>query len=377
MAFMLPEQVESFKTEGEGRFYRFLATVAKPDHSYLAWYTPDLQGKEPDFILYSDSVGLIIFEVKDWALHQIREANPHQFTLDINGVATARKNPLQQARDYIGDLKDKIKADGRLVSNDPAHHGNPRIPINLAVVFPNISKFEYTEKNLHARHPDGKGLLRDDLHPASDMCCDPSGQCFLKALNERFPPVFRFPAFPSDCPSPQAADIPGGADRAAEQGRGCGLHRPGCAPEDPGPQPGGPGAAVRRRPPDHRRPLGERQDAGAGPQGRLSAALQPGHQEHPVRLLQHHPGELRQTDPGRQGRPDRRRRCDRLPLLRAVRLDHSSKASLREGGARILRDGDPGGALKARVLRQRSTMPSWWTRGRISRRRCSRWSPAC
>jgi hypothetical protein len=76
MAFMLPEQVESFKTEGEGRFYRFLATVAKPDHSYLAWYTPDLQGKEPDFILYSDSVGLIVFEVKDWALHQIREADP-------------------------------------------------------------------------------------------------------------------------------------------------------------------------------------------------------------------------------------------------------------------------------------------------------------
>jgi hypothetical protein len=89
MAFMLPEQVESFKTEGEGRFYRFLATVAKPDSSYLAWYTPDLQGKEPDYILCSDSVGLIVFEVKDWALHQIREADPSRFTLDVNGVATA------------------------------------------------------------------------------------------------------------------------------------------------------------------------------------------------------------------------------------------------------------------------------------------------
>ena len=87
---MLPEQVESFKTEGEGRFYRFLATVARPDSSYLAWYTPDLQGKEPDFILYSDSVGLIVFEVKDWALHRIREADPSRFTLDVNGVATPR-----------------------------------------------------------------------------------------------------------------------------------------------------------------------------------------------------------------------------------------------------------------------------------------------
>jgi hypothetical protein len=67
MAFMLPAQVESFKTEGEGRFYRFLATVAKPDSSYLAWYTPDLQGKEPDFIL----LGLEHLTPKGWTEDQI------------------------------------------------------------------------------------------------------------------------------------------------------------------------------------------------------------------------------------------------------------------------------------------------------------------
>jgi hypothetical protein len=68
MALMIPDNIEEFKTEGEGRFCRFLAAAAKPDNSFLAWYTPDLQGKEPDFILYSDSVGLIVFEVKDWVL---------------------------------------------------------------------------------------------------------------------------------------------------------------------------------------------------------------------------------------------------------------------------------------------------------------------
>ena len=92
MAMMIPADVEGFKTDGERRFYRFLSAAAKPDSSFLAWYTPDLQGKEPDFILYSDSVGLVVFEVKDWVLDQIREANPHQFMLGING----KLNPTQK-----------------------------------------------------------------------------------------------------------------------------------------------------------------------------------------------------------------------------------------------------------------------------------------
>jgi hypothetical protein len=198
MALMIPDEVASFTTEGEGKFYRFLSAAAKPDNAYLAWYLPDIHGKEPDFILYSDSIGLVIFEVKDWVLDQIREANPHQFTLEIKGEISPRKNPLQQARDYIGELKDKIKADGKLISNNPALHGNPRIPIHFGVVFPNINKFEYTQKNLHSVIPVENIFFADDLHPASEICCDPSGNCFLKTLNERFPPVFRFSASPKD-----------------------------------------------------------------------------------------------------------------------------------------------------------------------------------
>ena len=43
---------------GEKRFYHFLESVAKPDSEYIAWYTPDLKGKEPDFILFNDEEGL-------------------------------------------------------------------------------------------------------------------------------------------------------------------------------------------------------------------------------------------------------------------------------------------------------------------------------
>jgi hypothetical protein len=86
MATMIPANVEHFTTEGEKQFYKFLESVAKPDSQNIVWYSPDIKGREPDFILYSYHVGLIIFEVKDWALSQIREANPKSFILNIGPV---------------------------------------------------------------------------------------------------------------------------------------------------------------------------------------------------------------------------------------------------------------------------------------------------
>ena len=99
MATMIPENVEEFKTEGERQFYKFLEAVAKPDAGHITWYTPDIEGKEPDFILFSRNVGLIVFEVKDWMLDQIREANPQYFRLQVGRDIESRKSPFQQARD--------------------------------------------------------------------------------------------------------------------------------------------------------------------------------------------------------------------------------------------------------------------------------------
>ena len=65
MATTIPGGVEDFKTEGEWRFYRFLESVAKPDHELTTWYLPDIEGREADFILFGSEVGLLIFEVND------------------------------------------------------------------------------------------------------------------------------------------------------------------------------------------------------------------------------------------------------------------------------------------------------------------------
>ena len=192
MATMIPNDVEEFQTEGEKVFFRFLQSVAKPDSRYVAWYLPDVNGKEPDFLLYGDDVGLVVFEVKDWALNQIHEANPHQFLVAFGERPEPKKNPLAQAHDYLVSVKSKIQEDGFLVSKEREFFGNPKVPISCGVVFPNINKYEYTEKGLEKVIGNDKIFFWDDLQPFSEICNDPSGQCFNNVLKRMFPPLFPF-----------------------------------------------------------------------------------------------------------------------------------------------------------------------------------------
>ena len=49
MASMIPEGVNQFTTDVEGRVYHFLQEAAKPDTVHTAWYTPDVEDREPDY----------------------------------------------------------------------------------------------------------------------------------------------------------------------------------------------------------------------------------------------------------------------------------------------------------------------------------------
>jgi hypothetical protein len=192
MATMIPHDIEEFTTEGERKFYGFLETFAKPDREFTTWYLPDVDGSEPDFILYCEEVGLIVFEVKDWELSQILEANPSRFQVRMGKATKSLKSPLHQAREYLNSLKDRLKADGRLLSTDASHYGNPKVPIDYGVVFPNIHKQEYCRRGLDRVINLNRVFFWDDLHMDSEICLDSSGRCFRKKLRDMFPPRFRF-----------------------------------------------------------------------------------------------------------------------------------------------------------------------------------------
>ncbi len=196
MALMIPSDIEQFNTPGEEIFYRFLQLYAKPDTRYIAWYTPEINDNEPDFILFSPDLGLVIFEVKDWVIDQIPEADAEHFSI-INGNRVERRmNPYKQAKKYLNVLLDKIKGDRRLVSTEPAYYGKSKVPVNRGVVFPNIFRDDF-ERELSGVIDADKIFFEGDL-TYSPICEDTSGGEFTKAITRMFTPIFHVSVTPSD-----------------------------------------------------------------------------------------------------------------------------------------------------------------------------------
>jgi hypothetical protein len=190
MAIMIPPDVEDFTTEGEGIFYKFLENVCKPDEEYIVWYSPDIMDREPDFVMFRRDFGLIIFEIKDWILDQIEEADDKRFIIVKNNKREICANPLYQAKGYRNKTFDKMRKDGTLISSHPKFKGKIRIPINYGAVFTNINKNEFQKTSLSDVCSIEKLFFWDDLHPASPICCDKSGVCFAETIDKKFPQPF-------------------------------------------------------------------------------------------------------------------------------------------------------------------------------------------
>jgi hypothetical protein len=300
MAVMIPSDVENFSTDGERRFYGFLKAVAKPDSNYLVWYLPNINDREPDFILFCKDNGLIIFEVKDWALEQIREANPQNFTLTVNGRNEERESPLKQAKTYCRKLMDKIREDRRLVSKEPQHVGNPKIPIHEVVVFPNINKYEYIRKALDQVIGVDRIFFWDDLHPQSDISRDSSGQTFASALQQKYATSFHFNLTPDELNHLRQLIFPMVRIELPDRSHAPQHEKQQKQNKNAGSQPGSHRPQNRRRTPNYLRPVGVRQNPRSGSPGRASDAAKTGIQTYSFRLLQHHAGQFHQTAAGRK-----------------------------------------------------------------------------
>jgi hypothetical protein len=164
--------------DGERQVYLFLKEVAKPRQKVICWFKPEILGSEPDFVLYCQNHGLIVIEVKDWAIQQIKEANPESFTLFISGKYEKRSNPFRQARGYVHALMEALKKAQCFASDDPSHPGKLKVPIGRLVAFPNIEKREYCQRGLDGLIPLQSALFKDDFEPLGEICRDTSGKKF-------------------------------------------------------------------------------------------------------------------------------------------------------------------------------------------------------
>lgn len=210
MATMFPsiaiDEAAEFTTSGEERFYRFLQNSLRPDAEFLAWYSPDIEGREPDFVVYSPDSGIIVFEVKDWTAENIMEANPKHMTLMAGRQERCVKNPQAQVREYVNAIMSQLGKYNTLCSEQKA--GSPALPVSGGVVLVNMTRHSFLEAKLDTVLAEEHILFLDDVSPYSPYCLDLSGSTLRNFLGKAFSPLFSFKLTPKQVDQLRAVLFP-------------------------------------------------------------------------------------------------------------------------------------------------------------------------
>ena len=94
----------------------------------------------PDFIILHPSRGLLLLEVKDWKLSNLEKIDKSNVSLWTDNGPTTKKHPLEQARQYIHEVVDRLSRDSTLCQTTGAYKGKLIIPYGWGTVFTNISR---------------------------------------------------------------------------------------------------------------------------------------------------------------------------------------------------------------------------------------------
>lgn len=107
---------------GESLIARRLNIEWKNSLDGVVWYSPTIGPKrlQPDFVVLDPTYGLVVLEVKEWKAKSIASCNSEFWKLCVDGRFIAKKNPLQQAREYAEAICSLLEQDQNLV-NPPNH----------------------------------------------------------------------------------------------------------------------------------------------------------------------------------------------------------------------------------------------------------------
>ena len=170
MATLIPAlgSCVSRMTSGERRLAERLEQ--KLDDDYLLWYDVPVGPKHlhPDFVVMHPRRGLLILEVKDWSTKTIQQADKQSWQVFIDGRFKTQPNPAKQARQYAHAVVDALKRDSQLVHADGKYQGGLRFPWSYGVVFPNMTRKQFTEGQLHQVIEPNQVICSDEMYDSVD-----------------------------------------------------------------------------------------------------------------------------------------------------------------------------------------------------------------
>ena len=152
-------------TSGERRLAERLEQ--KLDDDYLLWYDVPIGPRHlhPDFVVMHPRRGLLILEVKDWSPKTIHQADKHSWQVFMDGKLLTKPNPAEQARQYALAVVDALKRDPQLVHAEGKYQGGLRFPWSYGVVFPNMTRKQFTDGQLDQIIAPHQVVCSDEMYP--------------------------------------------------------------------------------------------------------------------------------------------------------------------------------------------------------------------
>ena len=150
-------------TSGERRVAERLE--AKLDDDYLIWYDVPMgpRNAHPDFCVMHPRRGILILEVKDWRLSTIQQADKQTWVILADGQPKHVINPLEQARQYAHQVVNALERDPQLVHGEGPHQAKLAFPWSYGVVFPNITRKQFQDAELHHAIEPHRVVCQDEM----------------------------------------------------------------------------------------------------------------------------------------------------------------------------------------------------------------------
>jgi hypothetical protein len=151
-------------TSGERRFARRLESHLEND--YLCWFDVPVGSlhQHPDFLVFHPRRGLLILEVKDWKLENIKSMDRFRVTLLVDGKAVRTASPMEQARQYAHRIKQLLESDPALVGEPgSSYEGKLIFPWGYGVVLSNIGRRAFEAADLGNIIPAERVVCQDEM----------------------------------------------------------------------------------------------------------------------------------------------------------------------------------------------------------------------
>lgn len=155
-------------TNGERRFATRLEEKLEED--YLCWYDVSIgeRNQHPDFVIFHPSRGLLVLEVKDWKLATLQSINKQHAVILTDSGTKQVLNPLEQARQYMYSVTNRLERDPQLVWPSGSLKGKPRFPYGSGVVLTNITRDQFDRAELGEVLPPHLVLCQDEMTETVD-----------------------------------------------------------------------------------------------------------------------------------------------------------------------------------------------------------------